>query len=77
MQPRSNRVYWVLILVLMEDILGDIAGVENAIAQRVLILVLMEDTLGEGFDEAERYKMERLNPCSNGRYSRRRTFWKL
>ena len=36
----------------------------------VLILVLMEDTLGDMEKLKTRYDYS-LNPCSNGRYSRR------
>ena len=36
----------------------------------VLILVLMEDTLG-GREISQQHLYLRLNPCSNGRYSRR------
>ena len=58
----------VLILVLMEDTLG--VTVPLGEHGTVLILVLMEDTLG-GKYLTVRDVLERLNPCFNGRYSRR------
>ena len=67
----------VLILVLMEDALGDTESHrrERTIEERVLILVLMEDALGE---ELKKLDLENcgicLNPCSNGRCSRRANF---
>ena len=39
----------------------------------VLILVLMEDTLG-GLKVPNSEPTKRLNPCFNGRYSRRHPF---
>ena len=43
----------------------------GACAFVVLILVLMEDTLGELLFHILLLSVLRLNPCSNGRYSRR------
>ena len=53
----------------MEDTLGVFLSVATQPIFSVLILVLMEDTLGEtcSFSITKRS----LNPCSNGRYSRR------
>ena len=42
-----NQGRCVLILVLMEDTLGVLIWISNAMTRLVLILVLMEDTLGE------------------------------
>ena len=39
---------------------------------RVLILVLMEDTLGDTFNSITEILKTSLNPCFNGRYSRRK-----
>ena len=55
----------------MEDTLGDgLNACKNAFA-KVLILVLMEDTLGERYRTNTSTRITCLNPCSNGRYSRR------
>ena len=43
------------------------------IALKVLILVLMEDTLREEETTVGRLLIRSLNPCSNGRYSQRKT----
>ena len=61
----------VLILVLMEDALGDVTAKELQDAVTVLILVLMEDALGARprADEILRVPQS-LNPCFNGRCSR-------
>ena len=42
---KTHRV--VLILVLMEDTLGDAMSIAQFYKKNVLILVLMEDTLGD------------------------------
>ena len=55
----------------MEDTLGDTIFVTRKFNYCVLILVLMEDTLGEGDVFMVFGKVYCLNPCSNGRYSRR------
>ena len=54
----------------MEDTLGDISELANANNLEVLILVLMEDTLGAIIYLLALFVL-RLNPCFNGRYSRR------
>ena len=54
----------------MEDTLGVADRKLILEAAGVLILVLMEDTLGEILDCVYRI-FGSLNPCSNGRYSRR------
>ena len=55
----------------MEDTLGaTILPFSNKIIF-VLILVLMEDTLGDDTATLELLKKGSLNPCFNGRYSRR------
>ena len=61
----------VLILVLMEDTLGEVHKNNYSRRVQVLILVIMEDTLGERFAVPKRLQSICLNPCSNGRYSRR------
>ena len=56
----------------MEDTLGVIAQLrDDENASFVLILVLMEDTLGGAEPRSIRHGRRCLNPCSNGRYSRR------
>ena len=56
----------------MEDTLGERHGsLQHWIAHGVLILVLMEDTLGVRVPIVEQIYLLCLNPCSNGRYSRR------
>ena len=55
----------------MEDTLGVVRKIDTITMEvTVLILVLMEDTLG---DTCKNYEGEvlGLNPCFNGRYSRR------
>ena len=54
----------------MEDTLGAIIPTLCVGLAVVLILVLMEDTLGDT-QIGEEDGLESLNPCSNGRYSRR------
>ena len=54
----------------MEDTLGDQQLRERS-HHWVLILVLMEDTLGDFRRYNYEYQRSCLNPCSNGRYSRR------
>ena len=55
----------------MEDTLGvSRKTLRSCKRNKVLILVLMEDTLGD-IGTAEKGKEVSLNPCSNGRYSRR------
>ena len=61
----------VLILVLMEDTLGDVIESLIKAGAKVLILVLMEDTLGVEHDTIINHIVNGLNPCFNGRYSRR------
>ena len=54
----------------MEDTLGVNKKTEEHSFIEVLILVLMEDTLGvQKPNKVE--NQDGLNPCSNGRYSRR------
>ena len=56
----------------MEDTLGDVSVSLSLDKPVVLILVLMEDTLGELRKTVSTLKaLPCLNPCSNGRYSRR------
>ena len=55
----------------MEDTLGELNNSRILWIKEVLILVLMEDTLGEGRHLHNRRFCQRLNPCFNGRYSRR------
>ena len=70
-RKRHQGSFQVLILVLMEDTLGALClCVRRKDRKSVLILVLMEDTLGD-IGTAEKGKEVSLNPCSNGRYSRR------
>ena len=64
----------VLILVLMEDTLGDVKRCGEIEKLYVLILVLMEDTLGDLSRGAYKEVAACLNPCFNGRYSRRQQF---
>ena len=55
----------------MEDTLGEgSVSLNEYITHTVLILVLMEDTLGD-HSSSSWHDNYRLNPCSNGRYSRR------
>ncbi len=62
----------VLILVLVEDGLGETSDVLEQLVQLVLILVLVEDGLGERIVVIESLKeKESLNPCFGGRWSRR------
>ncbi len=69
---REHLSKGVLILVLMEDTLG---ATSRALVSRatlsVLILVLMEDTLGGKYLNCGFGSAISLNPCFNGRYSRR------
>ena len=62
----------VLILVLMEDTLGGSGSQARTAVIDVLILVLMEDTLGVNTLLLLILKVICLNPCFNGRYSRRK-----
>ena len=55
----------------MEDTLGDVEIFPNLFSVTVLILVLMEDTLGVYAKITCKIPLRSLNPCSNGRYSRR------
>ena len=55
----------------MEDTLGDNKTMLQYNGKPVLILVLMEDTLGEKKQCNILICSYGLNPCSNGRYSRR------
>ena len=55
----------------MEDTLGDDLEYANYKTLEVLILVLMEDTLGETNLFVLIFQLASLNPCFNGRYSRR------
>ena len=62
----------VLILVLMEDYSRRRPRTTNfKNSSMVLILVLMEDTLGVSKKVMNIKKTKSLNPCFNGRYSRR------
>ena len=63
----------VLILVLMEDTLGEHLSKDAYKNVAVLILVLMEDTLGAEGERNVVFISLCLNPCFNGRYSRRLT----
>ena len=59
----------VVILVLIEDTLGEFYVLHVHVELSVVILVLMEDTLG-GIVWAKKRKSDASrNPCSNGRYS--------
>ena len=55
----------------MEDTLGGLLGSSAGYVGYVLILVLMEDTLGEEQTPTSVGDKLSLNPCFNGRYSRR------
>ena len=55
----------------MEDTLGAIVEKESSSSSSVLILVLMEDTLGVNSEPTKQSLCHCLNPCFNGRYSRR------
>ena len=55
----------------MEDTLGDVCYARCTSDYQVLILVLMEDTLG-GIIIKHSERRGSLNPCFNGRYSRRK-----
>ena len=56
----------------MEDTLGEVEEVKDETEESgVLILVLMEDTLGENQASRQSHTHRSLNPCFNGRYSRR------
>ena len=61
----------VLILVLMEDTLREVAKAIQRKCLMVLILVLMEDTLRDNTKVSAKDILG-LNPCFNGRYSQRR-----
>ena len=66
------KSFTVLILVLMEDTLGGRKGTLESWKICVLILVLMEDTLGATLLRTANFSSRiGLNPCFNGRYSRR------
>ena len=69
MQLANNFSEKVLILVLMEDTLGEQVIEQLVKNGAVLILVLMEDTLG-GTLIRKTTTFQCLNPCFNGRYSR-------
>ena len=69
--PPPFSLSQVLILVLMEDTLGEKIRKLFDFHNLVLILVLMEDTLGGVNHNIELNEPKRLNPCFNGRYSRR------
>ena len=56
----------------MEDTLGAPYRSSAKAKREVLILVLMEDTLGDKVMNAMN-NFSGLNPCFNGRYSRRRS----
>ena len=55
----------------MEDTLGVLPCSMTVRTSSVLILVLMEDTLGDSLIQRVTMSLHCLNPCSNGRYSRR------
>ena len=57
----------------MKDTLGEVQSkIKELKSDEVLILVLMEDTLGEIEMRCENILgIKCLNPCFNGRYSRR------
>ena len=56
----------------MEDTLGAVSDQPDTELTKVLILVLMEDTLGECIQLCRSLTIfQCLNPCFNGRYSRR------
>ena len=54
----------------MEDTLGGVNSLTENAKEAVLILVLMEDTLGD-YIYVHEFEYVGLNPCFNGRYSRR------
>ena len=56
----------------MEDTLGELDKTGQEASILVLILVLMEDTLGVKAGVRVLNHNISLNPCSNGRYSRRK-----
>ncbi len=72
----SNVLKWiketVLILVLVEDGLGEVFSKFLFKFNIVLILVLVEDGLGGILDGLFNPIVIGLNPCSSGRWSRRR-----
>ena len=70
-ESESVRGGHVLILVLMEDTLGVTLTKSTKTGVQVLILVLMEDTLGGSTPSSTAQHSPSLNPCFNGRYSRR------
>ena len=47
-ERHSDRVVLVLILIVMEDTLGDNQLIKNLTTLEVLILIVMEDILGDG-----------------------------
>ena len=56
----------------MEDTLGEfVIRFDDSMLLAVLILVLMEDTLGDCTNFETPRVTQSLNPCFNGRYSRR------
>ena len=66
----NRGIYYVLILVLMEDTLRALIPSCRLISDKVLILVLMEDTLRVTIPGSPNSYVG-LNPCFNGRYSQR------
>ncbi len=61
----------------MEDTLGGLINIKMSDKANVLILVLMEDTLGVVQAFKDWLAANRLNPCFNGRYSRRLLLFSL
>jgi hypothetical protein len=71
MERAQGGVKKVLILVVVEDGLGELFGFSVSSKQyEVLILVVVEDGLGD-YGARSRWSEESLNPCCSGRWSRR------
>ena len=64
----------VLILVVVEDGLGALLKVDEDTTLDVLILVVVEDGLGEVL-ECQWTRVQSLNPCCSGRWSRSHVPW--
>ena len=67
---RKEGITGVLILVLVEDGLGDEVAKQPLVKVTVLILVLVEDGLGEVKMLTSAGALVRLNPCFSGGWSR-------
>ena len=68
---RKTTTTTVLILVLVEDGLGDLSEMSNYHLINVLILVLVEDGLGGIYPTVQLLLPYSLNPCFSGGWSRR------